>query len=319
MTDTPGTTPPFPGFPGFPPAEMLEHMWGMMRLSPFSSAFSGAQAGSSLGPSLSMMSDMMAPLTNVEELDKRITDMRAVEQWLKLNLNMLQSAIQALEVQRATLATLRAFGAFAQSSMAQPASAGAAPSPAPAGWPHPEAASASSPASNNANSSAAAESATDEGEAATPPFDASAWWNLLQSQFNQIAQFAMTQPAAGASASGDSATDSPGAAGAERRQSMRLTHRMRPPTPGRLPNGRRRSGPRRQPRLRLRRPSVQAVRAILRARRRNPFNGRREAGRCNPCDGGVKPGGLSARRGEFVACHGFDPDRQSHSANRIVY
>jgi hypothetical protein len=123
MTDTPGTTPPFPGFPGFPPAEMLERMWGMMRLSPFGSAFSGAQSGSSLGPSLSMMSDMMAPLTNVEELDKRITDMRAVEQWLKLNLNMLQSAIQALEVQRATLATLRAFGAFAQSSMAQPASA----------------------------------------------------------------------------------------------------------------------------------------------------------------------------------------------------
>ena len=128
MTDTSGTTPPFPGFPGFPPAEMLERMWGMMRLSPFGSAFSGAQPGSNLGPSLSMMSDMMAPLTNVEELDKRITDMRAVEQWLKLNLNMLQSAIQALEVQRATLATLRAFGAFAQSSMAQPASAAAAPS-----------------------------------------------------------------------------------------------------------------------------------------------------------------------------------------------
>ena len=102
MTDTTDSTPPFPGFPGFPPAEMLERMWGMMRLSPFGSAFSGAQpGGGSLGPSLSMMSDMMAPLTNVEELDKRITDMRAVEQWLKLNLNMLQSAIQALEVQRA--------------------------------------------------------------------------------------------------------------------------------------------------------------------------------------------------------------------------
>lgn len=213
MTDTPGTTPPFPGFPGFPPAEMLERMWGMMRLSPFSSAFSGAQSGSNLGPSLSMMSDMMAPLTNVEELDKRITDMRAVEQWLKLNLNMLQSAIQALEVQRATLATLRAFGAFAQSSMTQPASASAAPSPAPAGWPHPETASAS----DHASSSPAAEPATDESEAAaTPPFDASAWWNLLQSQFNQIAQFAMTQPTAAASAPGDSTPDSPGAAEAPR-------------------------------------------------------------------------------------------------------
>ncbi|MFL9900200.1 transcriptional regulator [Paraburkholderia fungorum] len=213
MTDTPGTTPPFPGFPGFPPAEMLEQMWGMMRLSPFSSAFSGAQAGSSLGPSLSMMSDMMAPLTNVEELDKRITDMRAVEQWLKLNLNMLQSAIQALEVQRATLATLRAFGAFAQSSMAQPASATAAPSPSPTGWPHPEAASAST----GASSSAAPEPAADEGEAAaaTPPFDASAWWNLLQSQFNHIAQFAVAQPGTAAAASGGSDTDAPtGATGA---------------------------------------------------------------------------------------------------------
>jgi hypothetical protein len=205
MTDTSGTTPPFPGFPGFPPAEMLERMWGMMRLSPFGSAFSGAQpAGGGLGPSLSMMSDMMAPLTNVEELDKRITDMRAVEQWLKLNLNMLQSAIQALEVQRATLATLRAFGAFAQSSMAQPAAESAAPSPAPAAsWPH-SAAAASSPApAASASAAPSAEETADAAEEApaTPPFDASAWWNLLQSQFNQIAQFAMTQPpAAGAGA-----------------------------------------------------------------------------------------------------------------------
>ncbi len=207
MTDTPGSTPPFPGFPGFPPAEMLESMWGMMRMSPFGSAFSGAQPGAGLGPSLSMMSDMMAPLTNVEELDKRITDMRAVEQWLKLNLSMLQSAIQALEVQRATLATLRAFGAFAQQSMSQPAAASPAPAPSPSptsSWPHPEPAA-------SAESSTAAESSSDEEDTpATPPFDASAWWSLLQSQFNQIAQFAMTQPpasAAGAAESGGAQAD----------------------------------------------------------------------------------------------------------------
>ncbi|MFP3563972.1 PhaM family polyhydroxyalkanoate granule multifunctional regulatory protein [Paraburkholderia sp. SIMBA_030] len=212
MTDTPGSTPPFPGFPGFPPAEMLERMWGMMRLSPFGSAFSGAQPAGGLGPSLSMMSDMMAPLTNVEELDKRITDMRAVEQWLKLNLSMLQSAIQALEVQRATLATLRAFGAFAQSSMSQPASAAAAPGPAPApaaGWSHSASSSASGAASDA--SSGSAESDTDTADtAATPPFDASAWWDLLQSQFNQIAQFAITQPGvASAGAASGTAAASP--------------------------------------------------------------------------------------------------------------
>jgi hypothetical protein len=205
MTDTPGSTPPFPGFPGFPPGEMMDRMWDMMRLTPFGSAFPGAQtsAAPGIGPSLSMMSDMMAPLTNVEELDKRITDMRAVEQWLKLNLNMLQSAIQALEVQRATLATLRAFGAFAQQSMAQPAAAASA---AASEKPRPEPAAAS-------RAEAAGSSAEPEtGESATAPgFDASAWWNLLQSQFNQIAQFAMAQPAAAATATSD-APDAPDSA-----------------------------------------------------------------------------------------------------------
>jgi hypothetical protein len=174
MTDNSGSTPPFPGFPGFPPSEMLDRMWGMMRLTPFGAAFPGMSGGTAQGisPSLSMMSDMMAPLTNVEELDKRITDMRAVEQWLKLNLNMLQSAIQALEVQRATLATLRAFGAFAQQSMTQPAPEAAPKQPEPK-----------------------AEASADD-DTPPPAFDASGWWNLLQAQFNQIAQFAMAQPAA---------------------------------------------------------------------------------------------------------------------------
>jgi len=191
--------PPFPGFPGFPPAEMLDRMWGMMRLTPFGSAFPGAEPGAAqaFGPSLSMMSDMMAPLTNIEELDKRVTDLRAVEQWLKLNLNMLQSAIQALEVQRATLSTLRAFGAFAQSQMETSAASAAADSPASA-----SAKRAPEPAPEPAAEARASASAGAGGEtadnAAPPGFDASAWWNLLQSQFNQIAQFAMAQPGAAA-------------------------------------------------------------------------------------------------------------------------
>ncbi|RQH04694.1 PhaM family polyhydroxyalkanoate granule multifunctional regulatory protein [Paraburkholderia dinghuensis] len=181
MTDSAGSVPPFPGFPGFPPAEMLDRMWGMMRLTPFGSAFPGSEPGMAqgFGPSLSMMSDMMTPLTNIEELDKRITDLRAVEQWLKLNLSMLQSSIQALEVQRATLSTLRAFGAFAQSQMSPP------------------------PASSSASSSRSAHAAPEPepapeasaSDSAPPPgFDTSAWWNLLQAQFNQLAQFAAAQP-----------------------------------------------------------------------------------------------------------------------------
>jgi hypothetical protein len=154
-------------------------------------------------PSLSMMSDMMAPLTNVEELDKRITDMRAVEQWLKLNLNMLQSAIQALEVQRATLATLRAFGAFAQQSMTQPVAD--APSRETSTRDYAGGARAGTPRPDEAGETG--QSAQDAGQASgenmpPPGFDASGWWNLLQSQFNQIAQFAMAQPGMAAGAAG---------------------------------------------------------------------------------------------------------------------
>ncbi|WP_175927930.1 MULTISPECIES: PhaM family polyhydroxyalkanoate granule multifunctional regulatory protein [unclassified Burkholderia] len=186
-TDASGAN-PFAGFAGFQPADMMDRMWEMIRMSPFGgmAPFPGATHG--LPPSLSSMSDMMAPLTNVEELDKRITDLRAVEQWLKLNLGMLQSAIQALEVQRATLATLRAFGAFAQSSMAAAEDAAVA------------AAQAAKPASASAGEAApapdAAASATDApaGDPAQQPFDPAGWWNLLQTQFNQLASLAMAQP-----------------------------------------------------------------------------------------------------------------------------
>ena len=220
MTDTAGDKPPFPGFPGFPPAEMLDKMWDMMRMTPFGAAFPGMQPGTAQGfPSpLTAMSDMMSPLMSVEELDKRITDLRAVEQWLKLNLNMLQSAIQAMEVQRATLSTLRAFGAFAQASMTQPAQeSGQTGGASPWGTSASRTASASGSASGSAPSGAAesesetkrAEAATDTaspGAAEAPGFDPSAWWNLLQSQFNQLAAFAMTQPSA--SADGEAAAAS---------------------------------------------------------------------------------------------------------------
>ncbi|WP_102822987.1 PhaM family polyhydroxyalkanoate granule multifunctional regulatory protein, partial [Burkholderia thailandensis] len=208
MTDTNGSN-PFSGFGGFQPAGFLDKMWDMMRLTPFGamSALPGASQG--LPPSLSAMSDLMAPLASVEELDKRITDLRAVEQWLKLNLGMLQSAIQALEVQRATLATLRAFGALAQTSMA---AAEAALSPDDSAHRESAPASASSTkreadAGEPAGARAEAETgATADAGGETPPpgadaFDPAGWWNLLQSQFNQLARFAMTQP--GMAAAGD--------------------------------------------------------------------------------------------------------------------
>ncbi|PPK44389.1 hypothetical protein B0G57_109225 [Trinickia symbiotica] len=213
MTDTTGDNKPFPGFPGFPPAEMLDKMWDMMRLTPFGAAFPGMQPGTAqgLGSPLAAMSDMMAPLMSVEELDKRITDMRAVEQWLKLNLSMLQSATQALEVQRATLSTLRAFGAFAQASMTEPAQGAARSQDATA-------ASAWGAKPRESAAREEAESGESTGENASGPqgdapaaaaFDPAAWWNLLQSQFNQLASFAVAQSGAAASPGAGNATNDP--------------------------------------------------------------------------------------------------------------
>src|SRR5690606_19783387 len=51
----------------------------------------------------------MAPPMNPEDLERRIADLRTVENWLRMNLSMLTSTIQGLEVQRATIATLRSF------------------------------------------------------------------------------------------------------------------------------------------------------------------------------------------------------------------
>ena len=52
----------------------------------------------------------LAPTMDAGELDKRIADLKAVEQWLNVNLGLLRGTIQGLEVQRGTLAALDAFG-----------------------------------------------------------------------------------------------------------------------------------------------------------------------------------------------------------------
>jgi hypothetical protein len=54
---------------------------------------------------------MVTPTVDTDELGRRITDLKAVEGWLKGNLSMLQMTIQGLEMQRATLA---AFQSMAQ-------------------------------------------------------------------------------------------------------------------------------------------------------------------------------------------------------------
>jgi hypothetical protein len=77
---------------------------------------------------------MITPTLDTDELGRRITDLKAVEGWLKTNLSMLQMTIQGLEMQRATLAAMQ--------SMSQSMSGGEQAAPAegnpfgnPALWP----------------------------------------------------------------------------------------------------------------------------------------------------------------------------------------
>jgi hypothetical protein len=58
-------------------------------------------------PQLPNLGNWIAPTLNVEELDKRIEALKAVQFWLDQNAMALKATIQALEVQKMTLATLK--------------------------------------------------------------------------------------------------------------------------------------------------------------------------------------------------------------------
>ena len=50
---------------------------------------------------------VMAPTLDVGEVDRRIAELKSVENWLNMNLAALRMTIQGLEMQRATLASMQ--------------------------------------------------------------------------------------------------------------------------------------------------------------------------------------------------------------------
>ena len=50
---------------------------------------------------------MAVPTFDPQEVEKRIAELRSVEQWLQMNLNMLKLSIQALEMQRSALQAMK--------------------------------------------------------------------------------------------------------------------------------------------------------------------------------------------------------------------
>lgn len=63
------------------------------------------------------MPGMIAPTMNVEDLEKKIAELKAVETWLTMNTGMLQMTIKTLEMQKSGLESLQAAGKAAADSM----------------------------------------------------------------------------------------------------------------------------------------------------------------------------------------------------------
>src|SRR5438270_4394293 len=61
----------------------------------------------SAGSALPGIGQWVAPTLDPAELEKRIGELRTVQYWLEQNARMLATTIQALEVQRMTLTTLK--------------------------------------------------------------------------------------------------------------------------------------------------------------------------------------------------------------------
>ncbi len=146
---------------------------------------SGAAPGqASAVPGMPPMSHWVAPTFDVEELDKRIQDLRAVHFWLDQNTKALAATIQALEVQKMTLATLKGMNVslqdMAEAFQIRPEpAAGVAPSTA-----------------GPAPSAPSSEAASADGSPAVDPMQ---WWNALTHQFQTIANGAIRDMAEHAS------------------------------------------------------------------------------------------------------------------------
>jgi hypothetical protein len=142
------------------------------------------------GAAMPGMGQWIAPTLDPEELDKRISELRTVQFWLEQNARMLAASIQALEVQRMTLTTLKTMNVSMSDLTESLKIRVPEPAPAPAAAPPPSMFSAPPAPAAPAEPPpppAAAELPT------VPPgvIDPMQWWGALTQQFSQLAASAM--------------------------------------------------------------------------------------------------------------------------------
>lgn len=159
-------------------------------------AGSTASGGSGSVAGMPSLSSWVAPTLSVEEVDKRIQELKTVQYWLEQNGHALKATIQALEVQKMTLSTLRGMNvqmedlakAFTRTA---PVAEPMAPAAAPPGAPAEEMASAATTSEAAESPSESKQKSGKHAEAAPGVVDPLQWWNALTQQFQQIAETAL--------------------------------------------------------------------------------------------------------------------------------
>jgi hypothetical protein len=187
--------PSIPSFPDFgklvPGFDFLQNL-----------AKQAASGTSQAIPQLPNLGNWIAPTLSVEDLDKRVQELKAVQFWLDQNAAALKATIQALEVQKMTLATLKGMNLnmaeMANAFTLKPSESAPASKPTAekgrtfAGLEVPpsafQAAKNDKPSENNSESAASP-------VAANSMVDPMQWWGSLTQQFQTIAAEAMKEVA----------------------------------------------------------------------------------------------------------------------------
>jgi len=134
-----------------------------------------AAGGADSSPSaLPNMAQWLVPSLKVEDLEKRIEELKHVQFWLDQNARALSATIQALEVQKMTMETLKGMNF----TMGMPGAAQAAATPKPA-----------------APAAAAPPPAPEAEPAANKVIDPMQLWGALTQQFQHIASTALQDAA----------------------------------------------------------------------------------------------------------------------------
>ncbi len=187
--------------------ELMKKMWGFAGLPGIPGLPNAANLASMASRIPQQLPNMFAPTLDVNELEKRIADLRAVEQWLELNASILRTTIQSLEVQRATIATLKGISGAMMAPMVGRSETltKLSPNPPPevalglAAMKAEESSSALAvpvPAAPKKSSPRASKRSAVQSAPVSAPLNPVAWWSTLQDQFTKIATAAASAPSA---------------------------------------------------------------------------------------------------------------------------